>query len=100
MRCCIADLRNKEVVNVCDGKMLGYVCDVEIDINTGHVCEIIIPGENRGFGLSKGGEVIISWDRIEKIGEDTILVNLPDLPSCCREKNIAEKNFLVRFFKL
>lgn len=99
MRCCIADLRDKEVVNICDGKMLGYVCDVEIDLNTGHLCSIIVPGESKGFGFSRGGEIIIPWDKIEKIGEDTILVALPDVTIYCRDNVIREKKRKNSFFQ-
>lgn len=47
----IADLQCKEVVNITDGCRLGYVSDVELDILTGKVVAIVVPGKCRFFGL-------------------------------------------------
>ena len=75
MRCRIADLRGKEVINVCDGKRLGYPCDVEVDVVTGRLCSIIVPGDGKFFGLfGKCEDIIISWELIKRIGDDIILV--------------------------
>ena len=76
MSCCINDLRNKDVINICDGERLGCVIDVEIDVCNGRLISIIVPGDNRIFCL-KQNRLCISWDKIERIGNDTILVNLP-----------------------
>ena len=35
-------LRDKEVINICDGKRLGYINDLEIDICDGKVCAIVV----------------------------------------------------------
>ena len=43
----IADLQCKEVVNITDGSRLGYVGDVEIDVLTGRVVAIVVPGRCR-----------------------------------------------------
>jgi len=76
MGCCIGELRDKSVINVCDGKCLGCVCDVEIDICNGRLVSIIVPGSTRLFSLSRNNEIKIPWERIEKIGDDTILVSV------------------------
>ena len=75
-RCCTADMRDKEVINVCDGRRLGYVVDVEFDLCDGRICAIVVPGECNMLGFSKTEDIIIPWDKIERIGEDTILVKL------------------------
>lgn len=72
-----SDFRQKEVININDGKRLGFVCDVEIDLDSGRLRSIIIPGGNRLFGiLGKESEYVIPWERIKKIGEDIILVEI------------------------
>ena len=38
------DFRHKEVVNIRDGKRLGYVQDVCADLETGIITSIIVPG--------------------------------------------------------
>ncbi|NLP13562.1 MAG: YlmC/YmxH family sporulation protein [Clostridium sp.] len=74
-----SDFREKEVINVKDGRRLGFVCDVEINLQSGKIEAIVIPGDRRWFGLvGKDDEYVIPWDRIKKIGEDIILVELDD----------------------
>jgi YlmC/YmxH family sporulation protein len=74
-----SDFREKEVINIKDGRRLGFVCDVEINLESGKIEAIVIPGDRRWFGLvGKDDEYVIPWDRIKKIGEDIILVELDD----------------------
>jgi len=74
-----SDLRQKEVINVSDGRRLGFVYDVEIDLENGRIDAIVIPGGGRLFGLiGKDSEFIIPWERIKKIGEDIILVDMDE----------------------
>ena len=71
------EFKNKEVINVRDGKRLGYVCDVEIDINLGVLKSIVVPGPGRWLPWTGGkGDIVICWDSIKIIGEDIILVDI------------------------
>ncbi|MGE5329219.1 MAG: YlmC/YmxH family sporulation protein [Deltaproteobacteria bacterium] len=73
------DFRQKEVINVCDGRRLGYICDVDIDFESGVIKAIVVPGPGRFLGLLGGGEdIVIPWDSITKVGIDTILVELDE----------------------
>lgn len=73
------DLKQKEVVNISDGRRLGFVSDVEIDLDNGRIDALVIPGGGRFFGLmGKDNEFIIPWEKIKKIGEDIILVDLDE----------------------
>ena len=75
MKCSIADMRNKEVINVKTGVRLGCVSDVEIDTKDAKLLAIVIYGRLRWCGLlGREDDIIIKWDDIEIIGEDTILV--------------------------
>lgn len=74
-----SDFRQKEVINITDGKRLGFVSDVEIDLESGKIDAIILPGVGKLFGLlGKESELVIPWDKIVKIGEDIILVDLDE----------------------
>ncbi|MGI6669491.1 MAG: YlmC/YmxH family sporulation protein [Acetivibrionales bacterium] len=74
-----SDFRQKEVINIADGKRLGFVSDVEIDLESGKIDAIILPGVGKLFGLlGKESEFVIPWDKIVKIGEDIILVELDE----------------------
>ena len=90
MGCCISDLRDKEIINICNGVRLGYVADVEVDVRDGRIVSILASGECRSlFGRSE--EVVIPWECVERIGDETILVKAPEPPlprnvKACRSK--------------
>lgn len=74
----ISDLRMREVVNVLDGKKLGNITDIELDLEGGRVIAFILPGRLRGFSIfAKREEIVIPWDKIVRIGRDVILVEVP-----------------------
>jgi len=71
----LSDLRYKEVVNVLDGRRLGYVCDAEIDMLTGQILSLIVPGPCRFFGLFwREDDYILPFECISRIGDDIILI--------------------------
>lgn len=74
----ISELQAKDVVNVSDGRKLGRIQDLDLDLRQGIVRALIIPEETRFFGwVSSGGqEWVIPWKQIVKIGSDVILVRL------------------------
>lgn len=77
-----SSLKCKEVVCICDGARLGYVCDVEVDIKNGCIGAIIVPGPSRCFGLiGRHEDYVIPWHAIRQIGDDIILVDA-DLSKC------------------
>ena len=39
------DIRNKEVINIYDGKSMGFVCDIEINLKEGRIDGIVLPGD-------------------------------------------------------
>ena len=87
MICRIDELKNKQVVCVKDGCVLGLVSDIELDTHSGTLTAIIIFGRYKALGLlGKEEDIIIPWDDIKVIGPETILVNTePTL--FLREKN-------------
>ena len=74
-----SELREREVINILDGKKLGFTSDLEIDPDTGKITALVLPAPGRfRWLLGKTGEVIVPWRQIKKIGNDVILVELPD----------------------
>lgn len=70
-----SDLKVKEVINVLDGRRLGNITDIEIDVETGRLTAIVVPGPGKFLGLfGRNDDVIIPWEKINKIGFDVILV--------------------------
>lgn len=73
----VTDLHYKEVINVQDGRRLGYVGDAELDLESGEVRALIVPGRCRFFGLfGREDDYILPWDCISRIGDDIILVEV------------------------
>ena len=71
-----SELRCKEVICVADGRRLGFVSDVEVEIPEGVVKCIIVPGPCRFFGLfGRKDDYVIPWCSIKRIGPDIILVD-------------------------
>jgi len=83
-KCSTVDLREREVINLCDGARLGYVCDFEIDCCDGKILALVVPGERGFFGGCKSSDIIIPWCKIECFGEDAILVKLTPEECCTR----------------
>ena len=54
------DLRQKEVVNLCDGKRLGCICDVIIDVTCGKVEAIVVPGQCGITSIFKAAKTSLS----------------------------------------
>lgn len=79
----ISDLRLLDVVNVKDGRRLGPIKDLDLDLERGVVKGIIVQGPSRSrglFGNGKSDDFVLTWDRVKKIGVDVILVDANDLP--------------------
>ena len=74
-------LCEKEVINLCDGQRLGCICDIELD-GCGRAQAILVGTGTKLFSFGKEKTVCIPWDRIDKIGDDTVLVTYP-----IKEKN-------------
>lgn len=83
----ISELQTKDVVNILDGKNLGTICDLDIDLQHGRVNAIVCPGAGKFFGLlSNGQDIVIPWRNIVKIGSDVILVRLDERPYLLEEE--------------
>ncbi|MDO7905395.1 YlmC/YmxH family sporulation protein [Paenibacillus sp. JX-17] len=73
----ISDFQTKDVINIIDGKRLGHVSDLELDLRQGRIEAIVVPVQNRFMGLFGGGsDLIIPWRHIVKIGSDVVLVRM------------------------
>ncbi len=75
MNCSISELKTKEVINISDGARLGFISDVEVNLEDGRITAITVPGAYRLMGfLGKDDDVIIKWENIKKIGDDIIII--------------------------
>jgi YlmC/YmxH family sporulation protein len=75
----ISDFQIKDVVNVFDGRKLGNIGDIEINLHSGRIEAVIIGGSGKVLGFfGKDDEIVIPWKNIIKIGEDVILVRFKE----------------------
>lgn len=81
----IAQLRYKEVISVADGSRFGYVGDMEVDLDSGQVKALVVPGRLRLFGLlGREEDHYIPWGAVRRFGEDIILVEDAPQPRLTR----------------
>ena len=75
MESTISELRDKEVIDISGGSRFGYVGDVEVDLETGQVKALVVPGRLRFFGLlGREKDHVFPWSAVRRFGEDIILV--------------------------
>lgn len=82
----ICDLKCREVINIKDCRRLGFVGDIDFDLETGCILAIIVPGPPTICGfLGREKEYIIPFDCIRQVGPDIILVELEEKkPEKCK----------------
>ena len=70
------DILKMEVINLFDGRRIGFISDVAADFYTGKIESIIIFGRGGWFGkrnLKK--DIVIPFDKVVSVGEDLIIVD-------------------------
>lgn len=71
----LSELQYKDIVDV-SGKKIGNIIDVKLD-TSGKLLSLVLEEDKKMFKFrGSDSEVEISWDKIEKIGEDVILVKI------------------------
>lgn len=69
------ELKRKEVVNACDGRKLGNICDLHIS-DDGRIMALVVPGSFTVQSLFKPEGYTIPWNCVVMIGDDVILVDV------------------------
>lgn len=69
------ELKQKQVINTCDGAKLGNVCDLELSCD-GRILSLIVPGPFTISSIFKGEGSAIPWHCVQMMGEDVILVTV------------------------
>ncbi len=82
METSFTELRDKEVINVLSGRVLGHINDIIIDLTRNCVLGFMVPGCRSFFNFFKPPqEIFIPFNNICKIGEDVILVEVVEAPT-------------------
>ena len=73
----VFDLKQKEVINECDCKRLGFISDIIFDECNGCIQALIVPGQGKLCGIfGRESEYIIPFKCVCQIGEDRVLVKI------------------------
>lgn len=91
----ITELKDKQVVSIKDASVVGFVSDIEFDTETGTLSSVVITGKSKGISfLGRGEDIVIPWDKIEVIGNDSILISMEGfLPKQRRKKGVLNGLF-------
>jgi len=76
----LSELQMKEIIIVSNGRRLGHIDDLEIDVDLGKINSLIIFVKENDSIFGKQEEVSIPWHQIVTIGTDVILVQDIDYP--------------------
>ena len=80
---CVRSLLHLEVVNLCDGKKLGYITDVAVDVTNGQLAALeVLLDDGKCFSLGKAEKMMLPFSRVERLGEDVVLCSLPPQDPC------------------
>lgn len=73
----LSDMQVKEIVSVVDGRKLGKIVDVNVDSINGKI-NFFVCEQRRLFKrlFGSNSEVKFTFEDIDKIGEDVILIKL------------------------
>ena len=86
-------LKKREVINLTDGRSLGHIVDLIIDFPKGNLSGITVPNRKcHGiFRIFDKTELFINVNRILKIGNDVIIVDLKEEESCANSVSMGPK---------
>ena len=89
----LSQLAARDVIDLSRGMRLGCVRDAVIDVTSGRVTALVVPGRLKSLGLlGREEELFIPWEAIQQVGEDLIFVRPPANREEMEEKaNLPEK---------
>ena len=102
MKMLFSELCEKEVINCAAAKSLGFVCDASFDAECGKIIYLLVKPDNGILCFKKSEPICVPWDKIERIGDDFIIVkevfglNFDSAEQCCDKKNDGFKLFFSK----
>lgn len=71
----LSDLQTKDIINIKNGNNLGRIIDAKID-GTGKIIYFVSEEKKFMRKVTRSGDTSFEFEKIKKIGEDVILVDL------------------------
>lgn len=78
----VSELRVLDIINIEDGRRLGPMIDLDLDLDKGMIKGIVVLEASRAkgfFGGGRSGDIFIPWEKVIKVGIDVILIDGRDL---------------------
>lgn len=72
----LSSMQKKDIINIKDGKLIGRIVDVEVDMTSGYLVKFIIEGPSILRNLFNTSDLTIKFNQIKKLGEDVILIDI------------------------
>ena len=77
MEITLEELKEKEIINLSNGKKLGQINDIVIDLKKNAILGFFLAGDKKLF--KKSDDIFIQLGQILSIGDDVILIRLNEL---------------------
>ena len=71
----LSDLQTKDIINIKDGNNLGRIIDAKID-GSGKITYFVAEERKLIRKVTRGEGITFQFEKIKKIGEDVILIDL------------------------
>ena len=97
MEISFVEIREKEVINIYDGKKLGHIIDIIFDRQTGRVTGVVVPGIKRF--MRKAEDIFVPIENLKKIGEDVLLSRLAPQESVQTARTKAEQDQMNTYLR-
>ena len=67
-------MQEKDIINTADGRYLGRLRDIEIDLQAGKIRSLVLPNNGGSGFLRRKEQITVGWHQVKKIGFDVILI--------------------------
>ncbi len=74
----LSEFQDKDVISIKTGKKIGNIIDCKIDPTDGKIISFVLDYAKGIFAFRNSSKIEISFDKINKIGEDVILIDYCD----------------------
>ena len=97
MHCCsLNELSKKEVISCMDCTRLGFIIDINFQLESAQIISVVVELPSGCFELRKN-TITIPWDCIKKIGDDLIIADYILPPKL--ENDESKRSIISRLFK-
>jgi len=74
----LSELKQKEVIDLSDGRRLGRVMDLEFCLKDSRITALVVPADTSLLQSLRGEKcgLVIPWEDVYRIGDDVVLVTI------------------------